>query len=127
MPIDQKYLPYFENIIAKGERQGEKTLTLCFHCVSSRLFTWQHPTGFGEKDYRPIDVIDLELKEENRKNKTNQRIARVFCLHLKSFIPQAEYLDECRFFMTPSQYDYKKAEKLKAANVAAERETESNS
>ena len=115
MPIDPKYLPYFENVVAKGERQGEKTLTLCYHCVSSRLLAWQHPSGFGEKDYRPIDVIDLELKEEDRRNKTNQRIARIYCLNLKTFIPQAEFLTECPFFMTPSQYNYKKAERAKVA------------
>lgn len=116
MPIDPKYLPYFENVVAKGEWQGEKSLTLCFYCVSSRLFSWHHPTGFGEKDYRPIDVIDLESKTEARQDKTNQRIARIYCLHLKTFIPQAEFLDECRFFMTPSQYDYKKAEKARTAS-----------
>ena len=113
MPIDSKYLSYFQNVTAKGGRQGEETLTQCFHCVSSRLFAWHHPTGFGEKDYRPIDVIDLESKEQDRKNKTNQRIARIYCLNLKTFIPQAEFLEECRFFMTPSQYDYKKAEKAR--------------
>ncbi len=64
--------------------------------------------GFGEKDYRSLDVIDLEWKESDRKKQTNQKIARIYCLNLRLFVPQAEHLVECRFFMTPAQYEQKK-------------------
>jgi hypothetical protein len=109
MAIDPKYFSFFENVYSNGEKKGEVAVSRCFHCVSSRLFTWSHPSGFGEKDYRPLDVIDLEWKETDKKKKTSQHIARVYCFHLKQFIPQAEFLDECRFFTTPSEYEYRKS------------------
>jgi len=62
-------------------------------------------------------VIDLGKVKEERPPQPDQpahRPAFSACISRPSY-PQAEYLDECRFFMTPSQYDYKKAEKLKAA------------
>lgn len=115
MTIDPKYLPFFETVGSKGDKRGEKTLTECFHCVSSRLLKWTHPAGFGERDYRPLEVIDLEWKETDKKKKTNQHIARVFCLNLKQYIPQPEFLEECPFFMTPSQYEQKKEQRQRVA------------
>lgn len=116
MPIEAEYLPVFEINVDRGPDAGKKFVTRCFDCVSSRLFTWQHPEGFGEADYRPLDVIDLEDKESDRKKKTQQRLARIYCLHLKQFVPQPLFLVDCRFFMTPTDYAYKKKKRAEREN-----------